>query len=110
MVITTLTAIGVLYLLWVLYVFSMGVYRLHLRKELKGLNKFLSYPILFFALLTDFICNIWISILFIDLPREYLITQRLIRYKKDPLTWRGKIATYICDSALDLFDPTENHC
>ena len=90
----------------------MGLYRLHLKGDLNGLNKLLAYPVVIIGLLIDVIVNWTIAIvLFMDFPKEYLVTQRLIRYKNtESLCWRGRMATYICDSILDVFDPRSNHC
>jgi hypothetical protein len=100
-----------LWVFWALYVFTMGVYKAHLAGKLKGLNLILAYPIVFFALLVDVFFNLVVSsVVFLELPREWLVTSRLQRYMAGPASWRRTIAVYICDSVLDIFDPQNNHC
>jgi hypothetical protein len=53
------------------------------------------------------------TLLFLDLPRELLVTSRLQRYRDNPAyanTWRNRVATLICTQALNPFDPTRHHC
>lgn len=102
-----------LYLFWVLYIAIMGVYRAHLDHRLSGIPKVLSYPLVIVGLATDAICQFTIaSILFADLPvkKEYLVTTRLQRYIAEGGGWRYKVATYICNNLLDIFDPRGKHC
>lgn len=64
-------------------------------------------PVDAFFQLTLFVLVFW------DLPREWLVTHRLARYRDQSAyqgTWRGKIATAICTQALNPFDPTRHHC
>lgn len=97
--------------LWAFYVFTMGVYRLHLSKELKGINAILAWPLVFVAYAIDILVNITpATIMFLDLPRELLVTSRLQRYMRQGSGWRCIVATYICDNMLDIFDPKGNHC
>lgn len=106
-----LLSFGSLWLLWALYVFVMGVYRLHLKKELKGINFVLAWPIVIVGVILDAVINITLaSIIFLDIPREWLTTARLHRYIENEAGWRTKIAKYICDNILDIFDPKGNHC
>ena len=101
-----------LWLFWALYVLVMGLYRAHLMKNLTKLTYVLGAPWLILGLAFDFIANIFIAtIIFLDLPREYLVTARLKRYiKDDPEEWRGKFSNWICNNLLDVFDPSGNHC
>ena len=54
----------------------------------------------------------WIiaPLVFLDWPREVLVTARLIRYKRTDTGWRNRLATFICEHLLDVFDPTGDHC
>lgn len=99
-----------LWCFWALYVLVMGLYRAHLNHKLSKFIYFLAAPFLLLGLIVDFLANITLaSIVFLDIPREWLVTARLKKYvPKD--NWRGKLARYICDNLLDIFDPTGNHC
>jgi len=93
-------------------VLVMGLYRAHLHKKLSTTTYILGGPWLFLGLLVDALSNITIaSVVFLDIPREWLVTARLKRYiETDPNSWRGKFANWICGNLLDIFDPTDNHC
>lgn len=73
-----------------------------------------SAPILIVMVLTDFLAQITLfTLFFFDLPKEFMVTQRLERYRLDSEykgTWRERIATVICTQALNPFDPTRHHC
>lgn len=72
----------------------------------------LALPMLAFVLL-DFTANMTLAtIIFWDLPAEFLVTQRFMRYRS-PTTgpgYRKTVATVICTQALNPFDPTRKHC
>lgn len=108
-----LSIVAFLWIFWVLYVFTMGVYRAYLSKRLTGINFYLALPVVSIATLVDVIANFTIAIIvFADMPFELLVTQRLIRYQSEyhPNDFRKKLAIYICDNMLDIFDPRGNHC
>jgi hypothetical protein len=102
---------GFLWMFWALFVFTMGIYRAVLADRLKGLNYVLALPIVVVAITVDVLANLVIApIVFLDVPREFLVTSRLVRYMAGPSGWRRTIAAFICDNMLDIFDPTGNHC
>lgn len=69
------------------------------------------YVVLPFGLAYDFAMQVTVfSLLFLDPPREWLVTQRLIRYKRVGSGWRARLATWICESLLDPHDPSGCHC
>lgn len=66
---------------------------------------------LYWGLLLDFLYNITVlSILFLELPREFLITQRVTRHKLHGKGWRKEYAEWFCVNLLDPFDPDGCHC
>lgn len=96
-----------LYAFWCAYVLVMGIYRAHLSQRLVGLNKVLALPVVGFGYLMDVAANLFIApLVFLDWPREALVTARLIRYKRTDTGWRNRLATFICEHLLDVFDPT----
>jgi hypothetical protein len=108
-----LANLGYLYLFWVLYVFTMGVYRAYLANRLTPFMLVLSAPFVLLAGLMDVVCNLTIAtVLCLEMPKEWLVTQRFIRYLHDPKTapWRKALAAYVCVNLLDVFDPDGNHC
>ena len=100
-----------LYAFWCAYVLVMGIYRAHLSQRLVGLNKAMALPVVAVAYAMDVAAN-WIiaPLVFLDWPREALVTARLIRYKRTDTGWRNRLATFICEHLLNVFDPTEDHC
>lgn len=55
----------------------------------------------------DLVVNLtWFTVLFLDIPKELLLTQRIERLKIN-LGWRGKLALKLCD-LLNYF--IKNHC
>ena len=100
-----------LWLFWNLYVYTMGLYRAFLLKRLKGLSLVMASPVVFVAFVLDFIAQMTVfSILFLDIPRDWLVTNRLRRYMTGPGGWRKRLADYLCHHLLDPFDPTGAHC
>jgi len=106
-----LFTVAYLYAFWCAYVLVMGIYRAHLAKRLVGLNKVLALPVVVLGYAMDVVAN-WIiaPLVFLDFPREALVTSRLIRYKREDHGWRYQLATWICDELLDPLDPTGDHC
>lgn len=111
MIEATLYIIAYLYAFWCAYVLVMGIYRAHLAHRLVGLNKAMAMPVVAIAYAMDVAAN-WViaPLVFLDMPREALVTARLIRYKRGDYGWRRRVADFICDHLLDVFDPTGDHC
>ncbi len=108
-----------LYAFWVLYVLIMGVYRAYLAKRLTPFMLILSAPFVIAGGVLDVVANLTIAtIVCLEFPQEWLVTQRFIRYTHRPgvptdswiWKWRTGLAKYICDNLLDVFDPDGNHC
>jgi len=106
-----LYTLGFLWLFWGFYVQVMGLYRVSLRKELKGINLALAIPYVLVGIICDVFANVFIAtFVFLELPKECLVTTRLKRYKTYESGYKLKVATLICEGMLDVFDPTGNHC
>lgn len=106
-----LFVIAFLWAFWAMYVLVMGIYRAHLAHRLVGLNRVMALPVVAVGYAMDVAAN-WIiaPLVFLDRPREALVTSRLIRYKRDGSGWRYRVANFICERLLDVFDPTGDHC
>lgn len=108
-----------LWCFWVLYVATMAVYRLHLAGELKTattskITLGLCYSLVGIAVVVDAIAQYTLaSMVFLEFPDkgEHLVTDRLQRHlaSTEP-NWRSDLADWVCLHALDLFDPSKNHC
>ena len=103
--------LAIMWTFWAVYVLVMGVYRAHLSGRLGTVALILGLPIVIVGILLDVLVNVFIAtFLFLDLPREFLMTSRMIRYRNTDKGWRAKVSQYICDNLLDIFDPSGNHC
>lgn len=115
-VIVSAGVLAYLWVFWLLYVTVMGLYRAWLAQRLRGLALIMSLPIVFVALIVDWVANWTIAVaVFQELPMTpyELVTGRLSRYIKAPYdqwNWRNRLADEICDGLLDYFDPTGKHC
>lgn len=99
---------------WGLYVLVMGVYRAHLSGRLTKAVYGLGVPWVVIGWLVDVVANIVVAtVIFRELPREWLVTDRLQRYIRAPERTtpdRVRLAMWVCDHLLDPFDPTGEHC
>ena len=100
-----------LWLFWLVYVLVMGLYRAHLARRLTPFAYGMALPVVALGFTVDVVANLVIApLVFLELPREWLVTQRLIRLNQGPEGWRRRLATSICTSLLDVFDPSGDHC
>lgn len=98
-----------LYLFFIMYVASMAMIRAHSERKLNGLLWVLCLPFVAVSIVLDFINNVIVfTLLFAELPREWLVTDRLKRHVKQH-TVRGKLARYIGEKLLDPFDHSGAH-
>jgi len=98
---------------WGLYVASMGLYRSYLRKTMTPMIKVLSIPYIAAMLVVDTLFNlIFGTLIFLELPTTWLLTQRLIKKIKEKETddYRYKLSMWVCKNMLDPIDPTGQHC
>lgn len=92
---------------WLFYLAAMNLIKI--KDDLSGIAKFNGYILIAIGLVLDVLLNVIVgSLLFLELPRELLLTDRLQRHKKKPDHWRYKIAHFICHNLLNPFDP--DHC
>lgn len=76
--------------------------------ELDWYEKLWGYPFVVVGFALDVLYNlIFATIKYKDLPREWLFTSRLIRYKAGELDWRRFEAEWIC---VHLNEYDEGHC
>lgn len=97
---------------WGLYVLVMGLYRAHLSGRLSKPAYGLGSPYLAIGYAVDVLANLTVAVVvFAELPREWLVTQRLQRHIAQGMgTWRGYLAAWVCTHLLDVFDPSGDHC
>lgn len=93
---------------WGMYLSVMNLVRFkdHLSLE----TKVFAYPLVVVGVLADFVYNVVVgSILFLEPPREWLLTTRLKRHLGED-GYKGNLARWVCRHLLDPFDPKGTHC
>lgn len=98
---------------WLLYVFYSAVMHFKRARDAGHMGwpmAVLAYPALAVGLVLDAAANVAVcSVLFLELPRELLVTSRLSRHAKGA-GWRAAVARWICQHLLDKLDPSGCHC
>ena len=103
--------LGYIWLFWLAYILIMGFYRAKLNNRLSTIALILGSPMIILGIIMDVAANLIIApFVFLDIPREWLVTTRLQRYVNSDHGWRNKFANFICNNLLDVFDPSGNHC
>lgn len=93
---------------WGMYLSVMNLMRV--KETLTTETKFFAYPLAAVGVIADFLYNVVIgTVLFLELPQEYLLTKRLQRHLERD-NWRGAISRWLCRHLLDPFDPKGSHC
>lgn len=104
--------IGSLYVLWLFYLAAMSITRAYEGKTLSKPALWLGVPVMVVAVLIDVLVNVFVmTILFLELPRQWLVTQRLSKWCcTERPSWRKTVAKWVCANFLDTFDPSGLHC
>lgn len=106
-------AIYTILLIWALFVFYAAVMSLQRARDsgqVRWPMMIVGYPALYVGLTLDLLTNVVVcSVLFVEFPRELLVTSRLSRHSKSA-DWRGTVARWICSNLLDPLDPSGCHC
>lgn len=104
-----LYAIALLYATWTFYLAVMSLKRARDAGRLTRTALILGYPLLILGLILDALLNITVmTVLFLELPQELLVTTRLKRHAQT-YTWRGTVARWFAKHMLDEFDPNGKH-
>lgn len=99
------------YGLFVFYLAVMNLKRVNDITPLTGLTRVAGLSVLYPGLVLDALVNIVVlTFVFVELPREYLVTARLSRHVTKSTGWRNMFAKFICSKLLDQFDPSGCHC
>jgi hypothetical protein len=71
--------------------------------------RWVCFLILFVGLVLDTLLNwILLTVAFVELPREFLSTSRVVRHKYHSTHWRQDMALWFCRNWLQPFD--KSHC
>ena len=100
-----------IYALWVFYLAVMCLWRAHKQGAISKPAIVPAYVTLAVGAAIDCLVNITVmSVLFLEPPRQLLVTQRLQYQIKHGDGWRKALARWICRNYLNAFDPTGDHC
>lgn len=100
-----------LWALWILYVAMMNINAVSQVQSLPWQSKLLVYPTVVVFEIVELIANILVcTLIFLDFPQEWTVSERLRRYKRNPerAGWRMLLVKFI-KPMLDPFDPTGPH-
>lgn len=104
-------ALLAMYALWVFYLAVMNLLRAKAAGTLTRTAYALALPIICIGVLIDFVVNLVIlTVMFLELPKEYLVTARLSRHLHAGVGYRLALARWFCRNLLDAFDPSGCHC
>lgn len=96
-------------LLWVLYIQVMAALRVW--NTLHWIVKAHLLPIAVVFIVLDVGVNAIVgTVIFIELPRWWTLSERLNYHATQDHGWRASTAEWICDKVLNPFDPDGHHC
>jgi len=102
-----------LILLFIVFIFFCAVMKLRTVRDSGYLKdapliiRVYANSALFIGLLSDFLLNVLLSILFVELPQEWLTTDRVKRLKVSGNPWQKSCANWLC---VQLNNLDEKHC
>ncbi|HXF44865.1 MAG TPA: hypothetical protein VNK91_01985 [Burkholderiaceae bacterium] len=98
--------------LWFLYRIVMWLKKRRDAIKARGRSWYwAAYLVAFVGVVLDIVYNVVVgTVMFADLPRELTFTARLKRYRRGPLIWRWRLATWFCARLLNPYDPSGDHC
>ncbi len=110
----TLFYLGLSYVTWTCFLAVMSLLAAKREGKLSKTTLYLGYPLAGVGVLLDFTLNMMASLVFLDIPREWLLTIRCDKAlgQVDPkgvALYRQKIAKWICSNLLDPFQ-SGGHC
>lgn len=97
------------YALFVFYAAVMNIKRVRDAGKLTLFGKVLSYPTLAIGLVLDFVVNtVVMTVVLLELPREFTVTSRLKRHNANSTGWRLAVVKFF-EPVLDPLDPSGDH-
>lgn len=101
--------LGALYALWVFFLACMNLKRAKDAGQLTRTALVLGTPVLWVGYLLDAFVNATLmTIVMAELPREWLVTDRLARHHRTSTGWRLRVVLWF-EPLLDPYDPSGDH-
>lgn len=98
-----------LYTLWVVFLAVMNLKRAKEAGKLSKTALVLGTPLLWLGYALDTFVNATLmTIIMLELPREFLVTDRLARHHRESQGWRLKVVLWF-EPLLDPYDPSGDH-
>lgn len=106
--------IVLIYATWLFFLAVMALKSARDNGKLTRASTIMAYPLLIVGWLLDFSLNMATTLIFLDLPQEWLLTIRCDRYLSIPKptglnVYRQKLARWLCQNLLDPFQ-SGGHC
>lgn len=99
------------YVFWIMFLAAMNLIGSYRAGTISTIAKVLGYPMIIVGVILDFLFNVIVlTIILVEVPKEWLVTERLARHKWEGEGWRKAFATFFCLKFLDTFDPSGQHC
>ncbi len=97
------------YILWVAFLAVMNLQRAHDAGQLQGISYAMGLPLLVFAYCLDVAVNVAASVVFLEGPREWTLSERLSRHIRFSYGWRHQISMFVMRALLEPFDTSGGH-
>lgn len=102
------SSLAITYGLYVFYCAVMNIKRVRDMGKLTKLGMAFGYPTLIIGLVLDLAVNVLVmSIILLEIPREWTVTSRLKRHQKST-GWRLAVVKFF-EPVLDPLDPSGDH-
>ena len=103
-----LFCLALMYLTWLFFLAVMALKSARDNGKLTKTSEVLAMPLLAVGWLLDFSLNMATTLVFLDLPQEWLLTIRCDRYLSIPNPtglnrYRQRLAQWLCQNLLDPF-------
>ena len=102
-------SVCITYGLYVFFCAVMNIKRVNDAGKLTLVGKCFGLPTLVIGIVLDVLCNVFVmTVLFLEPPKEWLVTTRLKRHHQKSTGWRLAIVKFF-EPVLDPLDPSGDH-
>lgn len=102
-------SLAITYGLYVFYCAVMNIKRVRDMGKLTKLGMAFGYPTLIIGLVLDLVVNVLVmTIILLEIPREWTVTSRLKRHHRESTGWRLAVVKFF-EPVLDPLDPSGDH-